>query len=477
MLRSFLDKKYSLFWIGFHVILGVGATLNRLPVLVWFYFIFLLLIYRLIMNNGKVLNWLLFILIYLTSFEVLSRMAGCSPFIPYELGKYIVFATCMIGIIFGFRSGTPGWFMLVMLFPSLLIDESGMVTIKDIVFNLLGPINVALAIIFLKKRELAKEDFISFMRLLLFPAISVLTYVFIKTPKLDTIEFSLGSNFATSGGFGANQISTILGLGAFLTFLSWKKNWCLSGYRWLDLLLFITFAFRGLLTFSRGGMLGGFLGILILLAFETPKGYPNKFSGNVIRLFKVIPVILVLIITFRVADNITGGMLTLRYKGETKNTLSGRKEKDINTLTANRYEIFSEDVDLWLMHPILGVGVGASSELRSQTRGFAAHVELSRLISEHGILGIIYFIILIYLGFKIFLRARHDELSAVQLAFYTIALFTTFHAATRTYISPLLIGISMLTILPDEEEHEDEEPPQPDSVQAQIINETTIKKI
>jgi len=378
-------------------------------------------------------------------------MAYTSPYVPYETGKYILFVFLIIGIILGYRRGNAGWLMLFLLLPSLFIDESGETNYQNIIFNLLGPINVALAIIFFKKQTLSKENFISFLKLMLFPLISVLAYVLIKNPKLDTVDFSLSSTVDTSGGFGGNQISTGLGLGAFLAFLFWRKRWTFSGYRWLDLILVIAFSFQGLLTFSRGGMFGGFLGILIILAFEQHRDARDWASGLIIKLVKIVPVVLLLFFTFSVADDITGGTLLLRYKGETRGTISGRREKDINIITTNRYDIFIDDLKLWQKYPVLGVGPGASSQMRESTRGFLAHVELSRLISEHGILGIIYFIMLLSIGFGVFKQIKRGELNAVLFAFFIIALFTTFHAATRTYVSPLLFGISMLGIEYDPE--------------------------
>ncbi len=36
---------------------------------------------------------------------------------------------------------------------------------------------------------------------------------------------------------------------------------------------------------------------------------------------------------------------------------------------------------------------------------------------------------------------------SILLALFVLALYTTFHAATRTYFTPLFIGLSMITIL------------------------------
>ena len=165
-------------------------------------------------------------------------------------------------------------------------------------------------------------------------------------------------------------------------------------------------------------------------------------------------VLIVLAFTFIYADKITGGKLALRYQGETTGTLAGRKEKTLNVVTSNRIQIFSDDLKLWRENPVFGSGVGASRYLRSKTKGFLSHVEFSRLLSEHGIPGLCFIVILLALGINIFRARNQGRYDALLLALYVMALFTTFHAAMRTYISPLLFGLSMLSV-PDSEFEED----------------------
>jgi O-antigen ligase len=153
-------------------------------------------------------------------------------------------------------------------------------------------------------------------------------------------------------------------------------------------------------------------------------------------------------LVFSIADGITGGMITNRYKGETIGTLSGTKDQTFNNITSNRYDIFMGDLELWAQNPVLGVGVGASKYMRSKVNEVIAHVELSRLMAEHGILGGVYFLFLITLGIDVIKKnSRLKILNGYFLTgLFVVALFTTFHAATRTFISPLLFGISILTI-------------------------------
>ena len=54
--------------------------------------------------------------------------------------------------------------------------------------------------------------------MLAYPLIATLVYMFLYTPSIKAVVTSTESNFQTSGGFGPNQVSTILGLGMFLFF-------------------------------------------------------------------------------------------------------------------------------------------------------------------------------------------------------------------------------------------------------------------
>ena len=198
------------------------------------------------------------------------------------------------------------------------------------------------------------------LRLLLYPLVSVLAFTVLGSPSLEEVEFTLGANFETSGGFGSNQVSTALGLGAFLVFILWRKRESFSGYMWLDGVFMLLFAFRGLVTFSRGGMIGGALGIIVFLLLDRDISGEGRAIKPIKAILTAIPVFIILAVTFTYANSVTGGLLSKRYQGETPGTLAGRKEKTLNGFTSNRLQIFNDDLKLWKEHPVLGVGVGAS---------------------------------------------------------------------------------------------------------------------
>ncbi|MFL0682926.1 MAG: O-antigen ligase family protein [Algoriphagus aquaeductus] len=442
--RIILSKNY-LFWTIFHVLLGVASSLSPFGLIIWFYLVvgtsFLTII-----RIKNVFPFIIFIT-YLTSFELLARMSQTSPFIPYELGKYLLCLMLIIGVFkFGFNSYL-GLIMVVLILPSIFFDLSGKVDKQGLIFNLMGPINVGLAIWFFYGKSITKIQLIKLLRISLLPLISVLSSIIFKSPSYDELEFTLGASFATSGGGGSNQVSTLLGIGIFISFLFLINKWKITGNRILDFGLFFLFGFQGLLTFSRGGIIGGVLGILVILFFIMLSAESDKRRYKLPKLGKIfVLAAILLMITFQVADNLTGGLLGLRYLGETEGTLAGTKEKSIDSITTGRFNIFMEDLELWEENLVLGVGVGASSYLRGGSQFYLSHVELSRLLSEHGILGLLYFIILMYLMIRLIKSKKPPMEKGILVALFLIAIYTTFHAAMRTYLTPWFIGLSLMEI-------------------------------
>lgn len=447
MIKKIVTSRAHFQWILFHVVLGIISSFTPFGLIAWFYVVFLSSFYLVL--KSKTIYPLCVFIAYLTSFELMARMSQTSPFIPYELGKYLLFSMLCIGL-FKFKSQSIiGLVMLLLLIPAVFFDKSGEVTGSSLVFNLLGPINVALAIWFFYGKSISRTQLIRLLRISILPLVSILASTIFKTPSYNELEFSLGANFDTSGGGGSNQVSTILGLGMFISFIFLINKWNLTGYRITDFLLFFLFGFQGLLTFSRGGILGGVLGIMILVYFviKTPK--KKKAIFRLPHLGKAFLLSLFLIVTtFQIADNITGGLLSLRYLGETAGTLAGTKEKSLNSITTGRLDIFLEDLELWDNSPVFGVGAGASSYLRDYSHFYLSHVEMSRLLSEHGILGAIYFALLLYVLLLILLKKQTPMEKGIMVAFFIIAFYTTFHAAMRTYLTPLFIGLSLIYIKP-----------------------------
>lgn len=444
MIRWLQAYKMPWIWVLAHILLGYVSTLTSVAVILYFYFIFLTSL-NVFVHREKNKALLTLLIAYLVPFEIICRMAETSPFIPYELSKYLQFILLLFGLFSWKSFGRIGLIMLILLVPGLFYDLSGKVDFKGIVFNILAPINLCLGVIYFYKQKIAAEDFKKIIIAIVLPLISALIFTYIKTPDYDQIDFQLGANFETTGGFGSNQVSTVFGLGMLLTFYLWYCRVNISGYRFIDGVILFLFVLQGLLSFSRGGMIGGALAILIFLFFELRKN-STKIKGNVQLSKYLVPAIFILFSTVWLANDITDGQLLLRYQGETAGTLSGKKEKDLNTITTNRFSIFEGDFELFEDN-FFGVGAGASRYLRESDNGTLSHVELSRLAAEHGFLGLVFFAVFTCIPIFHFRRSNKSQVKGLMIALYFIAWYTTFHAATRNFVTPLLIGISLMTIV------------------------------
>ncbi|MES2780130.1 MAG: O-antigen ligase family protein [Bacteroidota bacterium] len=404
MIKHLLNNRIAFWVIIFHILLGTLSATSNTVIIGWF-FIVILFETPNIIDRNKLNIKLNNAIVYLVSLEVLARMAKTSPFIPYEVSKYVMCALFLYGICLNYNKGYIGLLLLALILPAAFYDQSEAVSNELLIFNIMGPIDLALGVIYFKGQVINKEQLFNLIKLALYPAISVLAFAFIRTPDYDEIDFSLSANFDTTGGFGSNQVSTVLGLGLFLTFLLWICGKIISKNKLFDMVIMMGFVLQGLLTFSRGGMIGGAVAILTLLFLMTFSGTrlsaTNKINLPRVGLY-LIPAMILGLLVFQFVDSLTGNNLSLRYKGETAGTLAGSKELDLNTFTTNRYEIFLGDVELWKDNVLLGVGAGASKALRPTTEEVptAAHVELSRLLAEHGLMGLLFFLILLIFPFS-----------------------------------------------------------------------------
>ena len=446
LLRDILKGNQNLKWTLIHAGLGVVSTVAPFILIVWFYVVFTSNINKTLSavrrrNYFFPIAWLS----YLVSLELLARLTNTAPFLPYETGKYLTLLAFVLFLLFGRVKGNGGLFMAMLLIPALLFDLSGMVDFNRIVFNLFAPLSLALGVATLFRAEIKRSDFDNILRLIWLTTFAGLIFIRIKTPDLSTIEFTLESQSETTAGHASNQVSTLMGVGMFLSFYSVLNRLEYSGNRILDITIMLLFALQGLLSFSRGGMLVG-AGAMALLYFGSVTGGSGSKRGKRLAIGAI--AFFAAFILFQVANEITGGSLLLRYQGETRGTLAGSKEKTLDALTTGRLTVVQDDLQLWYDNFVFGVGCGASQFLRENTYGYAAHVEMSRLLAEHGFLGLVYFIMFVLIYF----RARSGMSEAgktISLALYMIAVLTTFHAAMRTYVPPLFYALSVVAIVDD----------------------------
>ncbi len=438
-----LDKKYTNL-IVLHIVIGILVYLVP-PISKLYGLISLLLgLYVVIKSNNKN-NEVLLVSAYLVGSEVLLRMTGGT--ISYEFSKYGVILFLFLGMYFsGFsKNAFPYWLFLILLIPSIIIATSVLNFDTDIrkriLFNISGPFCLGISAIYCYRRKISLKQLNSILLSCGLPIISTVIYLILYTPDLKKILVRTGSNFQTSGGFGPNQVSTVLGLGMFIFFsrilLTSKTKYSFL----LNAVACVFITYRGLITFSRGGMLTGFLMIAVFMFFL----YINsKSSGkrkiNLIVLFSVI----LMSFTWMYTSLATGGLIDKRYANQ---DAAGRTKESNFT---GREKIVGNEIDNFIENPIFGVGVAKGAELRKDAQGetIASHNEISRLLSEHGVLGIFAFLILLFTPMILYFNNKQNIYIFCFIAFW---LLTINHAAMRIAAPAFIYSLSLLKVYFDEE--------------------------
>jgi hypothetical protein len=270
--------------------------------------------------------------------------------------------------------------------------------------------------------------------LLRYSVLPLITFLFASLSKLKDINFGdeeFGSQFILDK-IPANQIATYMGLGFFLMILLYKLKVSLGLKQWQKLVFAFGFFAIGIISFSRGGIIVGIIGIVTLYFSNFRDLLRFKYFKQMIILLPIVILIGIFI------NNKTNGSLLLRYQGETKGTLVGGKEKNINTLTTNRFNIMIGDINTFQNNVLFGVETGRSLEYREEFGSQYSHIEYSRLLAEHGLVGLL--VIILWLVDLVKLR------SALIRSLYLIGFLTTFHSATRSSVPLVFMLISAISI-------------------------------
>lgn len=450
MIELLARERLQHFWLVVHALLGVAATYYPVVLILWIYLLISSTAVEVVLKGNR-RGYVHYFLAYYLGMEIMARAIHASPIVPYESGKYAMFAFLTLGIVVATRrakGAMVGWVLLLLSIPSLLVERE-FFDYRDFVFNYLGLLNLCLAIIYFSHVFVSKEDLLRMFRLCIYSIVPLLVSVTLKTPDFDDLEFTLSANVETSAGFGSNQVSTILGLGFTLIGFCYLTNQRLFRNNAVSIALFCLFFFRGLLTFSRGGVVAGVM--VLLLVFLARIMYPLKASVKRSTIGWTIAIFVGLFGVAVYANRLTDNFLLLRYQGETTSTLIGKREKDISLITSGRWDVFLSDLQLWSEHFWFGVGPGMSSRMRE---GFgnekvAAHVEVSRLLSEHGLMGFFIALIMLILPVSQFFGCQQNYGKLLKLCLFGFAIFTSFHSAMRTNITPLLYGLATFSVIYD----------------------------
>jgi len=385
-------------------------------------------------------NEVLIVAAYMVGAEVLLRMTGGN--FNNEYVKLSVIFFMLLGMIYSSFSTNAFiyWFFLILLIPGMLITATStnidVDVKKSLVFNLSGPLCLAICAIYMFQRKILFTDLQNIVIAMGLPIFSITVYLFLYNPSVRNVVTSTTSNFETSGGFGPNQVSTVLGLGIFIFFSQLilfsksKKLMILNG------ILLILVSYRAVVTFSRGGVMTAIVMIFCLLVlmfyFSNEKG-KSKF----VLVFIVTGLMGTAIWTYTSLE--TGGLINKRYANK---DAAGRLKKD---RLGGREEIMDTEFKLFLDNPILGVGAGMGKELRKEVFNLeaASHNEITRMLSEHGLFGIFGLLILFVTPFVLYI---HNKQHLYFFSFYLFWLLTINHAAMRTAAPAFVYALTLLSV-------------------------------
>lgn len=422
-----------------HIVMAVAIYLYR-PISGMILFGVLLYFTFIIIQNENRNNEALMAAAYIAGAEVFFRMTDGMVF--YETGKYSVIIFLVIGMFFkGTSSKTvPFWTYLLILIPGIIVASfAGTYEIefrKLIAFNLSGPVTLGVSALYCYYKKIKKKDFERVVIMLLMPLLAQMFYLYLYTPSLKEGIISLSGNYAATGGYGPNQISTVLGMGAFLlvTRLFVINN---KFVNILDFILLGMMGYRAVITFSRGGVFTAIICMItfiIIFYYKQNSREVGRMNSRIFMLFSA------LVLIWFYSSFKTFGLIENRYKSE---NAQGELKDDITT---GRVELVETELHAFYYNPLIGIGVGMGREYREENLGIsiATHNEISRLLSEHGLLGLVALLILIFVPILFWTKFKNNYYFLAFMAFWFL---TINHSAMRIALPAFVYGLALLYIV------------------------------
>ena len=368
---------------------------------------------------------------YIVGSEVLWRMASAP--LPWEFAKYALSLLFFLSL-FRFFPRREGLFIpvlyLAVLMPSLLVSFGLAFDVGELrdalSFNLSGPLSLALAVMFFRQLRLSPQQANGILWAIVIPVCGIAARTLHSILTADRITFTDDANFAASAGFGPNQISAVLGLGALAALLLAVRERRLSA-KILSVGLVLWFTTHSFLTFSRGGVynlvIGGVLAALATARSRGRRVGPIALGAAVIA--------------------IMGWLILPRLESFTEQML---KVRFTSLNTTQRGDLASAELRTWAQNPLTGVGPGGLSRVVERTGGdeVAAHTEFTRLLAEHGAGGVIAILLLLLILREGWRRVETAQDRAWLVAFSAWAVVEMAHSAMRLAAIGFCFGLALL---------------------------------
>ncbi len=374
---------------------------------------------------------------YIASAEVLWRMSRANLF--WEYAKYAVVVIIFVALVaewgrrtevLRLRSVWPA-LMLVALIPAVVITilQVGLTdAIDPLSFNLSSYLALGALGFYLWARPIDRDTTLRLLLAIMAPIVGItFLAVYFTLTDLDSLIFLGAANWVTSGNYGPNQVSNMMGFGALIGVMLLILIPRSLGARAFILLLTLGMLGQGVLTFSRGGIYS-FVLALATFGFHLMKS-PRARSRFLILFGLFGGLFLVGIYPF--LDDFTGGSLSQRFS-------------DLDT--TGRLEVAQADLDAFRDNMIVGTGVGESTAYHQRYLGYyvATHTEFTRLLAEHGLFGILATAILIFMQAKRYVGNQPGLGRGLTAALAVWATSIMVHSAMRLAVIPLAIALGLV---------------------------------
>lgn len=405
-------------------------------------FLGLVLIYfswQIIRKKNKQL-YVLLACAYFVGGEVFFRMT--KAYIFYETGKYAVMWFCLMGIFYlGFKRNALIYIVyILLLLPGVIVslDEIAYDVNfrKAVLFNLSGPLCLSVAAVFVYGRTVSFKEMLRLLDYIIYPLISMTVYVVLFSPDVQAVITGTASNAEVSGGYGPNQVATVLGLGVFILltrlFIPYKNllvHWTMMFFMGL-------MAYRALVTFSRGGVLVAVvMSVVFIGVFYLATNLRTRLKTSV----KLIVLTFATVLIWGFALTQTSGLLGNRYANE---DALGREKGDVTT---GRVDLLTTEIDAFKTSPIFGVGVGRVKTYFETELGveLPTHNEISRMLSEHGMFGIFALLLLVFAPIFTKMNGRKNIFFWPFLIFWGL---TVAHSSMRIAAPAVIYAFALLNI-------------------------------
>lgn len=364
---------------------------------------------------------------YIAGAEVLWRMVKAP--IPWQFGSY---AICLVLGIAVLRTQQIKWRIVPLLYFVFLIPSIGVRLIDPTLSNysviqgvseyLPAPLVLALTVWFYSQISVTAGQFRRILLAFVAPCVAVAAVTLLATYSGAEITFTDNSNFMTSNGFGPNQVSGALGLGALLSLLYAVGPEMRRGLRWIFIVVILVLVVQATMTFSRGGLYAFVIASALALPFLIAD---QRSRRHVFLVLTVVGAAGVLVILPRL-DRFTSGALSGRFQ---------------DTDPTRRGDLLRDDLLIWEHHPILGVGPGGTRKARETTHG-PGHTEYTRLLAEHGAFGFVALVLFLGMAAQAIFRSGSAWSKGVRVALVAGSMLSMGTAAMRIAAFGFVFGLA-----------------------------------